>query len=237
MEEDFIYWRHPTIPGIKVEEVSGGDRYTGATWQQMALQVYCENGREAYREIGHYKNGAPFLHGKQTRISITHCRGLLAVATLPATPEVDLGSFSERASLGIDAEIKERAQVLRIRDKFLSPEEAKDIAPDDVALNIQAWTLKEAAYKAVLGEKIDFKEEIRILKIPRLAPATTHFNPADFGLETDNEKLPEEFFGEVMVDTGVERVRLRAYSYESEGAIVTLCYSPKCAKHGSNHAS
>lgn len=25
-DSDFIYWRHPTVPGIKVEEVSGGDK-------------------------------------------------------------------------------------------------------------------------------------------------------------------------------------------------------------------
>ena len=44
---DFIYWRHPTIPGIKVEEITGGEYYKGKVWLDMARQVYCENGREA----------------------------------------------------------------------------------------------------------------------------------------------------------------------------------------------
>lgn len=52
--EDFIYWRHPTLPGIKVEEVTGGDEFHGKAWFDAARQIYSENGREEYREIGHY---------------------------------------------------------------------------------------------------------------------------------------------------------------------------------------
>ncbi len=36
---DFIYWRHPTIPGIKVEEITGGEYYKGKVWLDMARQV------------------------------------------------------------------------------------------------------------------------------------------------------------------------------------------------------
>ena len=100
METEFIYWRHPSLPGIKVEEVSGGEDRQGNVWLEMARQIYCENGKDTYREIGHFHNGTPFLYGEQGRISVTHCRGLLAVATLPPTPEVELGVFSERTALG-----------------------------------------------------------------------------------------------------------------------------------------
>ncbi|MBD5305803.1 MAG: 4'-phosphopantetheinyl transferase superfamily protein [Bacteroides sp.] len=237
MENDFIYWRHPTVPGIKVEEVTGGDRYSGSLWRDMARQVYCENGKEAYREIGHFSNGAPFLHGDNARISLTHCDGFFAVATLPSTPEVDLKCFSPRAALGIDAEHADRAQVLKLRGKFLSTEEQKMIDADDVMMNVLAWTIKEAAYKAAFIPGLEFASDIRITRLPLLGPPTPYFDKSEFEIKGDKDALPEKFFGEVAVrvkdvdDTDSERI-FRLYSYLSDDFIVTLCYDPKCAKFG-----
>lgn len=245
---DFIYWRHPTVPGIKVEEITGGEYYKGKVWLEMARQVYCENGRDSYREIGHFRSGAPFLYGETARISLTHCDGFLAVATLPSTPEVALDVFSERAAMGIDAERADRAQVLKIRERFLSAAELDMIPADDVVLNVLAWTVKEAAYKAAFSEGMDFREDIRIRRLPRFAPPTPVYDPREFGLAADEMTLPEDFYGEV---TAVRRVAdhtlqgadsasgttMRIFSYMSDGFIVTLCYSPRCAKFGkSAHA-
>ncbi|MDE6299895.1 MAG: hypothetical protein K2M10_09675, partial [Muribaculaceae bacterium] len=72
METECIYWPHPTPVGIKVEEISGMENRSGEIWRRMALQVYCENGKDGFREIGHFSNGAPFLFGQNNRISITH---------------------------------------------------------------------------------------------------------------------------------------------------------------------
>ena len=80
--EDFVYWRHPTLPCIKVEEITEGDDYKGPAWMDMARQIYGENGKENYREIRHFDNGAPYVAGSMARISLTHCPGLLAIATL-----------------------------------------------------------------------------------------------------------------------------------------------------------
>ncbi len=228
---DFIYWRHPTIPGIKVEEITGGEYYKGKVWLDMARQVYCENGREAYREIGHFKNGAPFLYGETARISITHCDGLFAVATLPSTPEVELDSFSARAALGIDAERADRKQVLRIRERFLSSAELSLVPEDDLCLNVLAWTVKEAAYKAALTEGLDFRENIRIVRMPLLAPPVPVFDPKEYGLPATTKVLPENYFGEVVI-VADEDLPMRLYSYMSDDFIVTLCYSPRCAKFG-----
>ena len=98
MEDEFIYWPHPTPVGIRVEEVSGMESKSGAIWRDMAMQIYCENGRDGYREIGHFPNGAPFLFGLTARISVTHTGHLLAVATLPKTPEADLSRFNTQPS-------------------------------------------------------------------------------------------------------------------------------------------
>lgn len=232
---EFIYWRHPTIPGIKVEEVTGGDYYKGAVWMEMARQVYSENGREEYREIGHYKNGAPFLYNYAGRISLTHCDGMFAVATLPATPEVELSQFSERAALGIDAERADRSQVLRIREKFLSESELQLADKEDVETNVLLWTVKEAAYKAMLTEGLDFIRQIHIERMPRLAPPTPVFDPKEFGLSGGTTQLPDDFTGKVMVERPeLGQTELAIYSYRSDEHIVTLAYSPRCAKFGKN---
>lgn len=233
MEEDFIYWRHPTVPGIKVEEVSGGARYQGEVWMEMARQLYCENGKDQYREIGHFHNGAPFLFGETSRISVSHCKGLYAVATLPPTPEVDLSHFSERAALGIDVERADRRQVLGIRKKFLTPEEMEMVLEDDVLLNILAWTMKESAYKAAFMEEGSLLENVRILSLPKLAPAVPVFDAKEFGLPEGSRELTSGFYGHVNVKVGEETRSFVTYSYLSDEFLCTLCYSPKCAKFGS----
>lgn len=44
METEFIYWRHHTLPGIKVEEICGGENRPMSLWREMAYQVYSETG-------------------------------------------------------------------------------------------------------------------------------------------------------------------------------------------------
>ena len=115
METEFIYWRHHTLPALRsrrsVAEKTVRCRY-GGRWHIRSIR---KTGAEVYREIGHFRNGAPFLIGENGRISITHTERFLAVATLPPTPEVDLSEFTERAAMGIDAERADREQVLKVR--------------------------------------------------------------------------------------------------------------------------
>lgn len=216
METEFIYWRHKTPVGIKVEEVSGMETRSGKIWIEMAKQIYCENGVDGYREIGHFPNGAPFLFGSTSRISLTHAGHLLAVATLPKTPEADLSVFSPRTAMGIDAESLGREQVIRVREKFLSDYELSMIPASDVEANIIAWTCKEALYKAGMTEGVDLKKDMEIKKLPRI----------DRNLNQPG-KTPE--LGKAILMGNVE---MELYSYESDGYCVTLAYSPKCAKFG-----
>ena len=221
MDTEFIYWRHRTVPGIKVEEVCGAEDRPLKLWLEMAYQVYCENGKEVYREIGHYPSGAPFLMGDSSRISITHAGRFLAVATLPPTPEVDLAGFSQRAALGIDAERADREQVLKVRDRFLNARELEMIDKEDVFANVHAWTAKEALYKAALQSGLDIREDIEIVSLPKIGPAVPVYDHAEF-----DPICPGE--GRVKINGEWEPFVL--YSYESEGNIVTLAYSRRCAK-------
>lgn len=225
-----IYWRHPTVPGIKVEEVTGGEQYRGAVWLEVARQVYCENGRDEYREIGHYPNGAPFLYGSDSRISITHCQGLFAVATLAPTPDIDLSSFSSRSALGIDAERCDRQQVIRIRERFLSPRELDMIPENQLLQNVQAWTAKEAVYKAALKSGLDFRQQIEIIRLPLIGPAVPVFNPEEFGLPAHTKKLPDTFYGEAKLANN--DISFELYTYLSDEYLVTLAYTSESSRFG-----
>ncbi len=247
--DEFIYWPHPTPVGIRVEEICGMESKSGRLWEEMAKQIYCENGRDGYREIGHFANGAPFLFAQTTRISITHSGHLLAVASLPKTPEADLATFSQRTALGIDAERNNREQVLKVRDRFLSDEEKAIIPADNLEANIIAWTAKEALYKAGMTEGIDLRKDITILSLPAIdrkmnlpgAPAPilgkaliSLPNPIS-GNSTDPNADAPESSSRKEYESSRKEYEMELYTYESETEtdtyIVTLAYSPKCAKY------
>lgn len=220
METEFIYWRHITPIGIKVEEVTGADDKSGHTWLTMARQIYCENGRDGvFRTILHLPSGVPLLEEEETRISITHTKGLFAVASLPRTPEADLARFSVRTAMGIDAERADREQVMRIRDKFLSAEEL-EMTGDSLERCIIAWTAKEALYKAAMCQGLDWKEHIRILDLPQPGPPTLLKGAAAPPVGSAVISFPDG-----------EPLHMELYTYRSEEFIVTIACSPGCAKY------
>ncbi len=224
METEFIYWPHHTPVGIKVEEISGMETKSGKVWREMAKQIYCENGRDGYRELGHFSNGAPFVFGMSARISMTHTEHLLAVATLPKTPEADLAVFTPRTAMGIDAERLDRAQVIKIRDKFLSEPEKNLIAEDDLEKNIIAWTCKEALYKAAMTEGLDFKNNITIKTLPVI--------DRQMNLPGASEPILGRAVLTLPSDDGPQRFDMELYTYLSDDHCVAIAYSPKCAKFG-----
>lgn len=207
---------------------------SGKLWRDMAMQIYCENGVDGFREIGHFANGAPFLFGLTSRISVTHTAHLLAVATLPKTPEANLSQFAPRTAMGIDAERLDREQVLRVRDKFLSDEEKAIVSEDSLEANIIAWTSK-ALYKAAMTEGLDFRNDITIKSLPAIdrqmnlpgapAPVIGKAQVLVADMRNHQDESPA-------TEIKKEVVEMELYSYESEGCCVTIAYSPKCAKFG-----
>lgn len=226
--EEFVYWAHPTAVGIRVEEVSGGEGYSAKAWLPMAKQIFSENGKDGiYREIVHMDSGAPLLENSTQRISISHAPGLLTVAFLPSTPDENLEEFSLRTALGIDTERCDRTQVLKIRDRFLSKEELEMVPKDDVEANIIAWTAKEAVFKALLSEGVDFREAIVIEELPELAEFPLEKKRPGHVIARRPGSAPDK---DQANKSETNTVEFELYSYRSDDHIVTLAYSPKCAK-------
>ncbi len=205
METEFIYWSHKLPHGIEVAEISGGEDKSAKLWKAMALQLYAEHSEDGWRTIGHYPSGAPFLEDEpQRRISVTHTGHLMAIASLPPA-EAPLGDgFVSGQALGIDAEKRDREQVLRVRERFLNEAELSMIGKEDLASNILAWTIKEAVYKAMLTPGLDFRNDIHIISLP----------------DSNSKKK-----GIAMANHGDMEISLTLCSWYSEDYLLTVAYA------------
>ncbi|MDE5843215.1 MAG: 4'-phosphopantetheinyl transferase superfamily protein [Muribaculaceae bacterium] len=235
METEFIYWRYETSAGVRVEQLSGGEDKSSRLWKILALQVFGENGIDRYREVGHFPSGAPFLEDSAQRISISHTPHFMVVASLPRTPEAHLEEFNLRTAMGIDAEKADREQAVNVVERIMNddekelmhrlavhiaegdghhtPVEIKDAATRAAVLT---WTIKEALYKAALDEGVDFARNLKILKYPEICS-----NPM--------VKHPEYGEAEIIRHDSDMPISMRLFSYLTEGHIVTIAFSPKCA--------
>lgn len=109
--------------------------------------------------IAYLPSGKPYLKDDKRHITISHTRGYAAVA------------ISETNPIGLDIE-QRTDKVCRVQHKFLSPEE-KSLLPSEKK-NIEAlliiWTAKEAMFKLVDKEGIDFAEHFHLAPFT-VAPA------------------------------------------------------------------
>lgn len=225
MERDFLYERELAPCGIAVEMIYGADEKSAKVWKLFAMQIFSEAEGE-YRSIEHLECGAPIFEGIPQRISISHTSHCMVIASLPKTPDIDLNSVSVRTAMGIDLEKADRAQVIKIRDKFLSASEKKLLpeikaiekaSEDDIRLHILAWTCKEALYKAYMGIAPDWKEDYRILSLPAIA--------------ADMKSADAAKYGKAVIETGEGDMEMILSSWEFEGHIVTLAFSGKIARY------
>lgn len=201
---DFVYWAHKLPHGIEVAEIFGGEDRSQALWKAMSLQLFAEHSDDGWRQIEHYDNGAPFLVDEENRrVSLTHTGHFMAIAMLPPCDRSLGPEFVAGQALGIDAEKTDRAQVIKVRDRFLNESEKNMVAEDDLQANIMAWTIKEAVYKAMLTPGLDFRRDIHIISLP-----------------DPKSKVK----GEAIALKGGAEVRLTLCSWLSEECLLTVAY-------------
>lgn len=127
-------------------------RFKAVSRRAEWLAVRCLMHEVGCREvIKYHPSGRPYLESGSFQISISHTRGYAAIALHRILP------------VGID--IEQRAEkVCRVKDKFLSNEE-KSFLPSEKK-NVEAllviWTAKEAIFKLVDREGIDFAEHFHV---------------------------------------------------------------------------
>lgn len=96
----------------------------------------------------HHESGAPFLEGESAElpeISISHSRGRVVIAYAQKRIGVDIEELSER--------------VLRVCPRVMSRGEMRFIG-SSVSMATLAWTAKEALFKLLPEDGIDFRENL-----------------------------------------------------------------------------
>jgi phosphopantetheinyl transferase len=136
-------------------------------------------------------SGKPFLAGSLMHISVTHTEDLAAVI------------ISRNARVGIDIE-KVRSRIEKVKDKFLSNEEASSINKETELEQLTlAWCAKEALYKLYGLRNLDFRENIRV-DIP--SSTGTDFNAFILnGNQKQNYRLKSDKYGEFIIVYLVEQ--------------------------------
>jgi phosphopantetheinyl transferase len=121
----------------------------------------------------------PFLPGEQYHFSISHC-GDYAAAIV-----------SKDRRVGVDIEIPVD-KIIRVRDKFLSPQEVAAFGSLDIGQLTMCWSAKEAVFKWDGEGGVDFREQIRLRKIPnntnQINCTFTKGRQADLTIELRNLK-------------------------------------------------
>ena len=102
-------------------------------------------------EIKHRRSGAPFLDGdNETQISITHSQRWAAIAV----------AQNSDGLVGIDIESADRGDQLRRVMPKVAAETEKDFADNVADGPLKLWTAKEAAFKALGRENVDFANHL-----------------------------------------------------------------------------
>lgn len=148
--------------GINIDEIANikaQSRQTELLVEQLLLYIIFNKATT----LLHKPNGAPYILESDLNISISHTVGYVCIATHPTQ------------LIGIDIELL-GTRVIKVRDKFLNENEKRWISKDNITANLIAWTAKEALFKVVPQDEIDFREHLQ------LQP----FKAVDFGQITYN---------------------------------------------------
>lgn len=101
-------------------------------------------------QIQYDDDGKPFLADKSFQISISHSKNWIAVMAHPT------------CSVGLDIECP-TDKIQKIYTRFLNKTEQKDLSNGKNINQLQlAWSTKEALYKIIGKEAVDFANQLRI---------------------------------------------------------------------------
>ncbi len=142
-----------SVPNDEMEEI----RLYGSEAQRkqkLAVRALINELFDEKMYLAHHDNGAPYLENCVTNISITHTDRYVAVI------------IDDEEDLGIDIESLDR-DFSAVEKKALSEDEIEDLDDDRTEKNEQLaiyWCAKEAIYKRMSQNRVDFAEQIEVEK-------------------------------------------------------------------------
>lgn len=112
--------------------------------ERAAVARMVEAAAGAGCRVSHRDDGSPYVNGADMEISVSHSRYCAAVAV------------SRSGRVGVDIEDNRSDQLRRVAARVLSEAEMAVYGSEPTG-PVRAWTMKEAAYKAVAGAPADFR--------------------------------------------------------------------------------
>ena len=140
-----------SVPTDEMEEISLF-RSESQRRQKLAVRALLNEVFEDKMYLNHHDNGKPYLENCATNISITHTDNYVAII------------IHDEEEVGIEIESLDR-DLSAVEKKALSEDEIDDL--DDEKKNEQLaiyWCAKEAIYKRMSQNRVDFAEQIEVEK-------------------------------------------------------------------------
>lgn len=150
-DEDELYRICAPIPNDELEELQIL-RSPERRKEKLAVRALLNTMFPEKLYLGHHDNGKPYLQNSAIEISISHCSRFVAIIAHPED------------SVGIDIESLDR-DFSAVEKKALSEEEIDDLTDRNHNLQLAIyWCAKEAIYKRMSRNGVDFAEQINIEK-------------------------------------------------------------------------
>lgn len=140
-----------SIPSDEMEEIEMY-RSESQRKQKLAVRALLEQAFDEKVYLNHHDNGKPFIENEAINISITHTEKYVAII------------LHDEDDLGIDIESLDR-DFSAVESKALNEDEIDDLEDDKEEKNEQLaiyWCAKEAIYKRMSVNKVDFAEQIEV---------------------------------------------------------------------------
>jgi len=134
-------WHDPTVGAVKSEKRER---------EYLAVRALLREVFDKDLYVGHHSNGQPFLRNQTDRITISHTRRFAVVLTHP------------HRDVGVDIESLDR-DFSAVEHRALSDREIASLSQKERSLHLAIlWSAKEALYKCVLQEGVDFAAHIEV---------------------------------------------------------------------------
>jgi 4'-phosphopantetheinyl transferase len=117
----------------------------------LAARIACNNLANAELEVNYDANNKPFLQNSSHKISISHAKNIICVA------------MHARHDVGVDIEFA-TPRMLSLQNRFCNANELAKYANNAKAL-LSIWCAKEALYKVIGSEAVDFSKQLEIVDI------------------------------------------------------------------------
>ena len=116
----------------------------------LATRILLQQMTGEFFRIVYLPNGAPYFPDSPLHISVSHTKGYVAVL------------LQEQPAAGIDIEYRSE-RIRKIRSRFMNQEEEAGLDPaHEVEHLLIHWCAKEALFKMIGQEEVDFRKHLHI---------------------------------------------------------------------------